>query len=463
MSDSRTINPEDALSPVPARDRESVAGIMAEAWHTGFALDLRKEELTLIAGIHAYLRSSIDAGLDEDALRAIFVPLNELMHGDRETEALRCTKMITRLKMQGVLVRADFGGVSVAGEFTLSPLGLALGEYMESERTLTKQSLEFMLIRLRTELASIVESARAGGDSDYWNETIAFPLKLIVTEMINLIDKRQRGLDAAHTALRADIGALFERNWIDAVDSCTQMLKNVAATLGELNAVLAEHTEALGRQLLEIADAQECPHEIVLITDRARNQILRIHLWSESRHDAWSQYFATVNEYIRLVIQVDPDNRMRSRLREQLKQYPARPYGVKHVNPEAFLHLRTVSRPAAVAPVWISADVIDRQVLEVRSHYPLDQIDLAVAQLVARLKDTGEIDIVAATLEEAASFSDHDWFILLARATPVLLQHGLPEDLWLEQVWISMSDRLDAQTLALRLRAEEKKGAPDDV
>ncbi|MEX5664293.1 hypothetical protein ABFV57_05360 [Pseudomonas neuropathica] len=463
MSDSRTSYAEDELPPAITRDRESVAGTMAEAWHAAFALELGKEELTFIAGIHAYLRSSIDAGLDENALRAIFLPLNELMHGDRETEALRCTKMITRLKMQGVLLRADFGGVSVAGEFTLSPLGLALGEYMESERTLTKQSLEFMLIRLRTELASMVESARAGGDSAHWESTIAMPLKLIVTEMINLIDKRQRGMDAAHTALRTDIGALFESSWIAAIDCCTLMLKNVAATLGELNAVLAEHTEALGRQLLEIADAPDCPHEINLIIDRARNQILRIHIWSESRHDAWSQYFATVNEYIRLVIQVDPDNRMRSRLRQQLKQYPTRPYGLRYVNPEPFLHLRTVSRPTAEVPVVISADVIDRQALEVRSHYPLDQIDLVIAQLVSRFKNTGEIDIVAATLEEAAAFTDHDWFILLARATPLLLQHGLPEHLWLEQVWISMSDRLDAQTLVLRLLASVNKVAPDDV
>jgi hypothetical protein len=111
----------------------------------------------------------------------------------------------------------------------------------------------------------------------------------------------------------------------------------------------------------------------------------------------------------------------------------------------------------------ISADVIDRQALEVRSHYPLDQIDLVIAQLVSRFKNTGEIDIVAATLEEAAAFTDHDWFILLARATPLLLQHGLPEHLWLEQVWISMSDRLDAQTLVLRLLASVNKVAPDDV
>lgn len=463
MNEPKNLFSSRALREKPEAERQTVASIMAEAWHTDFALELGKDDLTFIAGMHAYLRDSIDAGLDESTLRAIYLPLNELLHGDRETETLRCTKLITRLKMQGILLRADFGGVSVAGEFTLSPLGMALGEYMESERTLTKQSLEFMLLRLRTELAILVESARTGGDFSYWEMVIAMPLKLIVTEMINLIDKRQRGLDAAHAELRADISTLFERSWVAAIDTCTVMLKNVAATLGELNAVLAEHTEALGRQLLEIADAQDCPLEIAQMTERARNQIMRIQVWSESRYDAWSHYFSTVNEYIRLVVQVDPDNRVRARLRDQLKQFPTRPYGLRLVHPQPFLHLRTVSRPASETLVTISADIIERQGLEVFTEPLPDPIDLAIEKLVERLKRSHEIDIVAAVMEEASGFTEEQWFILLARATPVLLQHGLPADLLISQAWFPMGERLEAQTLLLQSHPLPKKGASSDV
>jgi len=109
MNDPKNLFSGHSFREKPQAKRQTVASIKAKAWHTDFALELGKDDLTLIAGIHAYLRDSIDAGLDENTLRAIYLPLNELLHGDCETETLRCTKLITRLKMQGILLRADFG------------------------------------------------------------------------------------------------------------------------------------------------------------------------------------------------------------------------------------------------------------------------------------------------------------------------------------------------------------------
>ncbi|MBP4045424.1 hypothetical protein [Chromobacterium violaceum] len=434
----------------------TIPGIMAEAWHAGYALDLGKEELTFIAGIHAYLNDRIEAVVDEGKLRELYVPLNELIHGDPETMAQRSTRLIARLKLQGLLLRTDLGGISTEGEFTLSPLGMALGEYMEGERILTRQSLEFMLVRMRTELAAIVAATQIGGDTAHWETQVVMPLRFVVLQLVASIDQRQRGLDAIHIQLRTDISKLFEQSWVKAVDTCTAMLVSVGDTLRELNAVLAEHTESLSRMLLEIGDINACPSEVTLLTERARNQLLRIRAWSDSRINAWTDYFRTVNEYIRLVIQVDPDNRLRTRLRDQLRQYPAHPYTLLGVEPEPFRHLRTVQRATPETVLQLEEEMLNRRGIE-NYEAPLDDpINVIIERLVERLEQAGKIDLVAAVLEEATGFTDEQWFTLLARATPSLLRLGISPNQIVRQAWIPFSPRLEAQSLQITTRPQKE-------
>ena len=53
-------------------------------------------------------------------------------------------------------------------------------------------------------------------------------------------------------------------------------------------------------------------------------------------------------------------------------------------------------------------------------------------------------------MQEAAGFTDGQWFILMSRATPVLLRHGVSARDILRQHWIRMSPQLEAQTLIVR-------------
>lgn len=430
--------------------QRSVASVVAEVWHSEFSLSLIKEDAAFVAGIHIYLQDAIEPNIDELTLRSIYVPLNELIHGDPETLQMRCTRALTRLKSQGILLRADFGGLSTEGEFTLSPLGLSIGDYMDSERTLTKQSLEFVLIRLRAELSQIVAAAQAGGDESHWDSKVVYPLRYVVAEMIAMVDKRQRGLDAAHASLRNNISTLFEQSWTAAVDTCSQMLNSVNTTLGELNAVLTEHGESLGRLLMEIGDCANGHPDVPFLVDRVRNQLYRVLAWSENRYEAWSSYFGTVNEYIRLVIQIDPENRVRARIRDQIRHFPDHPHGLKLVAPEPFLHLRSVSKPTSDEPVTVPDSVLQSRGLTEYKEPLLDPIDAVIEALVARMKEDGEVDIVSAVMEEAPDFTDDQWFTLMSKATPILLRKGLsPRDI-VRQRWLPMSPRLEAQTLIIR-------------
>jgi chromosome partition protein MukF len=435
----------------------SVATVVAEAWHTNFALDLGREETAFLAGIHTFLRQAPEPTLSEEILRRIFALVYELAETGTDSEAQRGTHIIGRLKGQGILWRADDAGLVSEGEYTLSELGLALGHYMDNERTLTKRSLTFMLLRMRTELTAVLWAAAEGGSDDQWEEKIIFPLQYVVQELIRMVDQRQRGLDAAHKTLRKEITERVDSDWADAIDSCVNMIRNVDGTLRELNEVLSEHVESIDRQLFDLAAFASQHRALPALVDYTRNQLLRLQVWSSRRYEEWHGYYRNVQVFIRDVVQTDPNNLMRSRLIEQIRHFQERPYGLVLVEPQPFLHLRAVLRPSAEAPLAVPEEILaNRELAEYTAPMP-DKIELAVAALVAHLREEGEIDILDAVREVAPQFSEEEYFRLLMRATPALLTHGITLSSILEQVWVSISARLHAQSLELHLR-ENREG-----
>jgi chromosome condensin MukBEF complex kleisin-like MukF subunit len=234
------------------------------------------------------------------------------------------------------------------------------------------------------------------------------------------------------------------------------MLGGVSATLMELMAVNSEHGESLMRLLGELSEA--CSGHTHTQTrdavERVRVQLTRVLAWSSNRHDDWNQYFTTVNEFIRYVIQNDPENRVRSRIRDQLRRYPERPHALRLVGPDPFLQPRTVHRPTQEEVVAIPDGALQEHGLSEYAAPPPDPVDLVLDALVRRLQQDREIDLVAAVMEEGRHLSDGQWFTLLSRATPVLLRIGVAPLPLMRQEWISMSHRLQAQTLVIRAPGE---------
>ncbi|WP_455286493.1 hypothetical protein [Cupriavidus necator] len=428
----------------------SVARTIADAYHSDISLGLSKEDISFVAGIYMYLRLTDEPNVDDTTLRSIYVPLNELLSGDPETVQQRCTRSVARLKAQGILVRADFGGISSSGEFSLSSLGHAIGDFVVQESNLTVQSLELLLARIRAELARIIEAAKQGGDDPHWDSQVILPLRLLVSELVDIIERRTRGLDAAHALLRQNISSLLEREWVECVDLCTDMLESVSKTLCELNAVLSEHVESLGRQLSEIAESAGHRDTLLPITDRIRTQLNRIHAWSAKRYDEWSGYFAIVHEFIRLIIRLDPENRMRDRIRNCIQSYADRPYGLAAVSPKPFLHFRDVAKPDQVQQIPVPASVLANRTIREVGPPSDDEIDLVVKAILARLEEEGELELVQAIAQEAHHLTDAQWFTLISRATPRLLQRGFAPTALAARQWIEMSARLAAQELKVR-------------
>ncbi|MRW91853.1 hypothetical protein GJ699_17805 [Duganella sp. FT80W] len=434
-------------------ERPSVAGVITEVWLSGCALHLGREETAFIAGIHAYLQHTTILSLDEQSLRRVYAVVFELANAGTDTETQRATFIIARLHAQGVLLRIDSGGWSYEGEYALSPLGMALAEGMQNERTLTRRSLEFMLMRMRTELAQVLAAAAEGGTHEHWEMKVIFPMRDVMLEMMAAVEKRQLGLDAAHKRLRQRITELFDSEWLVAADSCKEMVSSVDRTLSELNAVLCEHVESLQRQLLSLSELAVSHAELSPVVERAQNQLLRLAAWGARRHEDWAQYYANVQIYIRYFVQTDPDNRLRGRLVEQIRQFQDRPFGLVLVAPEPFRHMREVLKPEATVSLAVPNDILLAQGLQERVEAEPDRVEQAVAALVQRLLGEGDIDIVAAVRDIAVDFTDEERFTLLSHVTPELLKNGSTHETMLPQPWIALSLRLEAQTLKLRLPA----------
>jgi chromosome partition protein MukF len=436
----------------------SIASVIAEVWHSGFSLQLGREETAFIAGIHARLRGMPIIGIDEDELRRVYNPVYELAQAGSDSEAQRATHIIGRLKEQGILFRTDSGGLSYEGEYALSPLGLALCEGMESDRSLTRRSLEFMLVRMRTELAQVLAAAHAGGSAEHWESKVIFPMRYVMLELIGAVDKRQRGLDSAHKLLRERITALFDSEWLAAVDTCIDIVRGVDDTLRELNTVLSEHVESIERQLLDLSGCAGAHPDLAIFVERAHNQLLRLEAWGSRRYEDWTRYYRNVQEYIRDFVQTDPDNRLRGRLAELMRHFQTRPYSALLVGPEPFRHVREVLRPVPVTSLAVSDEVLSAQGVDEEADAVPDRVELAVIEMVQRLCTDGEIDIVAAVREIGGDFTEEECFTLLSHATPELLKHGMTPEWILRQQWIVLSAHLEAQTLKLQVSVHAEIG-----
>lgn len=258
----------------------------------------------------------------------------------------RATAAIQRLRQQRLLSRVDGQGVVRTGEFALSRLGGAIVEFFLEEDVLTRASLTLLTTSLRTALADVLASARAGE----WT-TVAGQLKVSIGELIAGIERRQRGLDAQQEDFQAEIRRLLEADWFGALDRCQELLESTSATLHELNEVLLRDSTtllALLHDIEELAtaadarDAESAAHKLM-------DQIDRSVAWSAARQRAWSEYFQYVHRYLRDVVRLDPSRALTQRLRAQLAGDIK--FSLAYCAAEPLRILRTIAPPRDPRPV----------------------------------------------------------------------------------------------------------------
>ncbi len=336
-------------SPEPSR---LIAAIARDQIH----LDLKTVDLCFLAGLYLRADRAALASFEEDLLVDQFEQACELVDPGAENTRRRATHAIQRLRDQRMLARVDGAGIVRAGEYALTRLAAAVVEYYLADEALTRENLTLLTSTLRAQLVEILAAARRAEGDDAWRQDVVGPLRITVSDLVQGIERRQRGLDSQQEEVQLEIAEIIQADWFGAVERCQSLLDTTTGTLRELNEVLlrdTHHFVALLQDLQTLAasagsaDAEEAAQRVIEHVDR-------IVAWGSARQNAWSDYYQYVHRFLRDVVRLDPDRALSQRLRDQLAGWTDRPFFLHVAQAPSIRLLRPlearVERPAVTRP-----------------------------------------------------------------------------------------------------------------
>src|SRR5690606_11732751 len=150
------------------------------------------------------------------------------------------------------LSRVDGAGVLRAGEFSLSPLAVAIIDHYVNGETLTRESPNLLTRTLAMSLSQLVAAARQATAPEQWRDEVAARPPGPVTDLIASIESRQRGLDLEQEAFQKRIASLLNTDWFGALEQCQELLDAPSRTLAELNEMLIRGSQELSALLQEL-------------------------------------------------------------------------------------------------------------------------------------------------------------------------------------------------------------------
>jgi chromosome partition protein MukF len=306
--------------------------------------------------------------LDDEQLRGVIYPaVSAASHGDPTTISQRATRAIARLHDQQLVIRTDTFGILADAQFTLSDLGKAIAEWILTQEALNSQDLQVMMTHVRAGLGVVKAESCRGGDQEHWETQVVKPLKLAISSIIEMIDRRKRGLDVEHADIRERISKMLDKDWFQAIEACDALLDRTSQTLRELHRVLNDEVEETSHYLNEIeesafaTDQSECLRAV----GDVRRHLEQLNSWAKERLHSWSEFYHRVHEYIRSVVQFDPDRAIRYRLRESIREYGELRWGLAYTEQLPYLALRNIEDREEVASVRRPAEDRTRSVEKV--------------------------------------------------------------------------------------------------
>lgn len=399
-------------------------------------LDLKTVDLCFLAGLYLRADRAALASFEEDVLVDMFEQVCDVVDPDAENPRKRATHAIQRLREQRMLARVDGAGIVRAGEYALTRLAAAVVEYFLADEVLTRESLTLLTGTLRAQLAEVLATARRADTDDAWRQSVVGPLRVTVGDLVQGIERRQRGLDSQQEEVQAEIAKLLQADWFGAVERCQSLLDTTTDTLRELNEVLlrdTHHFVALLQEIQSLAgtagntDTEETVQRVIEHVDR-------IAAWGSARQRAWSDYYQYVHRYLRDVVRLDPDRALSQRLRDQVAGWTARPFftlvahapSIRLLRPlETRVERPAVSRPRAdrEAPPSVVApeDALAELEALIRSALAAGAVDLAdaTARVLPSLPPeshyaaTGRIADVVARITRVRSELERPWKAVL--------------------------------------------------
>ena len=419
---------------------------LARVANAGPHLQLRTADICVLVAMREVTKNEVLAELDEERLSDLYVRAVELVEGGSRLPRKKATHGLETLRQQALLSRVDGAGIIRAGAYALTRLGTAIADTWLEDEALNRQSLVLLTTALRSKLGEVLTSADTARAEEDW-EDIRQQLRVHVASLVEGIDRRRRGLDEQQAETQAQVSELLSKSWSGAVEACESLLDSTTETLVELKDVLLRET---GELLAVLADIEERATDgrADLAADAAREAQLKVDgiaAWGQARHEAWSEYFAIVQRFLREHVRMDPDRALSQRLQRAITRWPEEPWFLEVSEVRPYLHLRepVVDRPR----VAVTRAAADRErALEVEEGVDWE-LDLA-ARVVAWLEEhpsTSLSQSLAALLPESQRFR------FAGRITRLLASHGLIASA-LERPWVPVDSELEVEQWAVRRR-----------
>ena len=292
------------------------------------SLSLSTSDLCFLVGLYLRADRAALASFEEDVLIDMFEQTCDVVDPAADNPRKRATHAIQRLREQRMLARVDGAGIVRAGEYALTRLAAAVVEYFLADEALSRESLTLLTGTLRAQLAQVLAAARKAKTDEEWRMQVVAPLRVTVGDLVQGIERRQRGLDSQQEEVQAEIAKLLQADWFGAVDQCQMLLDTTTGTLRELNEVLlgdAHHFVALLQDVQTLA-SEAARAEAEEAVQRVIEHVDRISAWGSARQRAWSEYYQHVHRYLRDVVRLDPERALSQRLRDQVAGWTSHPF-----------------------------------------------------------------------------------------------------------------------------------------
>lgn len=317
------------------------------------SLALGSLEICFLSALRLRARDGTLTSFSEEQLGEAFRDVCGLVLPGAEGVARRATAAIQRLRDQRLLTRVDGAGVVRSGEYALTRLATSIVDFFLDDDALTGESLTLLTRTLTVSLTEVREHARTATAEDEFRDRVVGPLRVTIRDLVDGIERRQRGLDLQQEQFQREIGALLESDWFEAVTRCKDLLDTTSATLRELNEVLLRDSHTLVSLLEDIRElsAARGSEDADEVCHRLSEQIDRIAAWGTARQNAWSEYYQYVHRYLRDVVRLDPTRALTQRLRAQLSGRSGRSFSLLVAHSAALAVPREVAPPVERPPV----------------------------------------------------------------------------------------------------------------
>jgi chromosome partition protein MukF len=381
-------------------------------------LELSTLDLCFLATLYLRGQGSSHAAFSEEMLFEHFEQAAQVVERDPSSVRKRATHAIARLRAQRLLSRVDGAGLLRAGEYALSRLGASIVTFFLEEEVLTTETLTLLTRTLESSLRDVLGRARAATNAAELDDAVVGPLKVTVHELMEGIERRQRGLDLQQEQFQKEISALLSADWFGAVESCQTLLESTASTLRDLNHVLLSESHRLQAQLedlqeLALSSRASAAEEAIR---RAADQVDRIAAWSSGRQKSWSDYYQYVHRFLRDVVRLDPSRALTARLRDQLSGKGGKRFTLAVASTPAPLLLRDVAPSPERPPVKRPKAERDAAPAEQATVDPFAVLEDSVRQKL----DAGAASLRDVTAQVTAELPEEERFRAAGRVAQVV-------------------------------------------